>query len=234
MSNAKRLVIAVCLAGLALLVVGTECARATGQEAPALLVLAAVSPGGVTTANTAPTGRVPVLPLLISPPRMYPEYPPPLPLNPAMTPNGPDTQAKNRPAFWYDGTNWHLGYALANEREGMAFIRAYKQSLELGEEPTGDLKVARGRGNGGGNVIHRLSKKVAPYYTPDIHSLTGKVVTPSEIPVSVSRPVNGGGNVVYLDGRQEYIPYPGQFPMTPIFIRGLEELNALAKHAASR
>ena len=37
----------------------------------------------------------------------------------------------------------------------------------------------------------------------------------------------GGSNVLFMDGRVEFIPYPGKWPMTEKFIKALESLDEL-------
>lgn len=46
-------------------------------------------------------------------------------------------------------------------------------------------------------------------------------------PVLIERPeLHGdGGHVLYMDGHVEFVPYPGEFPMTPRFIEGLRSLS---------
>ena len=50
----------------------------------------------------------------------------------------------------------------------------------------------------------------------------------ARIPVLIEWPTHHdvpGGNVLFLDGHVEFIPYPGPFPMTERFIATLRDMN---------
>ena len=49
------------------------------------------------------------------------------------------------------------------------------------------------------------------------------------LPILIERPglQRGGSNVLFLDGRIEFMPYPGPWPMTEKFIKALESLDEL-------
>lgn len=138
---------------------------------------------------------------------------------------GLPVNAANLPAFWNNGSYWYLGYAMTNEETGLAFVRAYKAALAHGHVPTGNIKVPMGEGDGGGDTIYPLREGVNTSFVRDINNPAGSEVSESEIPVMISRPVDGGGNVLFMDGHVEFMQYPGKFPMTPAFISALESLD---------
>ncbi len=133
----------------------------------------------------------------------------------------------NLSAYWYNGSYWYLGYAITTEMTGLAFVDAYKKALEQGRVPTGDLKVPMGEGDGGGDTIYQLREGVGRFFVQNINHPSATAVSESEIPVMITRPVDGGGNVLYMDGHVEYLKYPGKFPMTPAFISALKSLDHL-------
>lgn len=132
---------------------------------------------------------------------------------------------KNLPAIWYNGSYWYLGYAITNEREGLALVDAIKKGLQEGNLPAGDLKVAKGDGDGGGDTIYRLREGVARFFVQDINNPAASAVSQDDIPVMIAKPVDGGGEVLYMDGHVSFMHYPGDFPMTPKFISALESLD---------
>jgi hypothetical protein len=119
----------------------------------------------------------------------------------------------------------YLGYFLENETQGKAFVEAYKRTVSEKTDFENDLAVADGQGNLGKNRLIRLK---APDTLPAELCALGEKAT--QIPVVVEWPGNHrkmGGKVTFLDGRTEYMCYPGKFPMTPAFIQGLRELDTL-------
>ena len=53
----------------------------------------------------------------------------------------------------------------------------------------------------------------------------------SQIPVIVERPEDrGGGSVLYLYDRVEYLKYPGEFPMTEALVEGLRRIEVVKKY----
>lgn len=138
----------------------------------------------------------------------------------------------NLPAIWYNGSYWYLGYAVTNEKEGLALVAAVKKMLEEGQAPTGDIKVPEGEGDGGGDTIYHLRDGVARFFTQDINDPAVGAVSESEIPVMISPPTDGGGEVLFMDGHVQFMKYPGEFPMTPAFINALESLDAMMRAAS--
>ncbi len=173
---------------------------------------------------------------------VYPDYvtDPRLMVNPANVEAaskvaGLPVNASNLPAYWNNGSYWYLGYAMTNEQTGLAFVRAYKAALAHGHVPTGDITVPMGEGDGGGSTIFRLRDGVGTSFIQNINNPAETEASESEIPVMISRPVDGGGNVLFMDGHVEFMKYPGKFPMTPAFISALESLDHMtpAHHNAT-
>ena len=118
----------------------------------------------------------------------------------------------------------YLGWMLTNEKEGLAAIDAYVSVSS--DELEKSLIVPDGYGNLNGNMIRRLTFGVDRFLITDINAvLNGKPSPASEIPVIWEWPSNhgNGGNVLYLDGHVEFVPYPGKFPMTERFVEALRE-----------
>jgi prepilin-type processing-associated H-X9-DG protein len=89
------------------------------------------------------------------------------------------------------------------------------------------LFVTQGTGNLGGDVIHRLTLDSEFYGIPP-ELRNPEVSYPSMVPIMWEWPDNhsfAGGNVLYLDGHVEFVPYPGNFPMTKNFIEALRKVE---------
>lgn len=129
-----------------------------------------------------------------------------------------------------DASYWYLGYTLFNEEAGLAFVRAYKNAVsETGKPPTAnELKVSLRSGDNGVETVqlHRLDLTLGNY--SDLQSFA------PFIPTFIERPglQRGGSNVLFLDGKVEFIPYPGKWPMTEKFIKALESLDELKESHA--
>lgn len=148
----------------------------------------------------------------------------------ATAPSRAELVAKGR--GFDDWSYAYLGYFLENEVQGMAFLDAYERTLASGGAFTEVLGVPPGTGNLGGDVIHRLR---LPAAMPQ--GLTELAAKANAIPIAVEWPGHHrrmGGKVVYLDGHEEYLRYPGPWPMTEAFIEGLRELDAAGDGKASR
>lgn len=134
-----------------------------------------------------------------------------------------------------DQSYLYLGYVLEDEAQLRLFAEAYK-SPDF--DPTQDIQVPEGQGNGGSSVIYRLREGVERFLIEDIHQPSAYMQ--SRIPVFMDRPslVNGelvfnhvpqGGNVAFMDGHVEWISYPSaqKFPMTRESLKILYELASL-------
>jgi prepilin-type processing-associated H-X9-DG protein len=121
----------------------------------------------------------------------------------------------------------YLGWMVTNEEEGLAAIEAYLASSPETFEHS--LTVQDGKGTFGTTSIRRLSSGADRFFSTDINSaLKDKPSPASQIPLMWEWPTNheNGGNVLYLDGHVEFLPYPGKFPMTERFIKALRETDA--------
>lgn len=148
-----------------------------------------------------------------------------------ISPAHPDAKQMLKDAFddrdsaYTDDSYWYLGYALPNEEAGLAFVEAYKKSVETTGKPP---------------ILYVLSLKVRPFNAGDGEKLTelvrlrrhasaGSNTPPSTIPIVIERPglLKGGANVLFTDGHIEFIKYLGKWPMTGKFIKALESLDEL-------
>jgi prepilin-type processing-associated H-X9-DG protein len=129
-----------------------------------------------------------------------------------------------------DQSYFYLGWVVTTEEEGLALLDAY-ESLDL-EKRGEDVKVAEGKGTVGGNKILRLREGIERFLITDINQPGRPRELASKVPIMWDRPGQhgtGGGNVLYIDGRVEFVKYPGKFPMTEKFIKKLEKISAKKK-----
>ncbi len=164
-----------------------------------------------------------------------------------------EQQLGRSPASLYDDQSyWYLGYAFANEGSALAWIDDYKRLVPQGFDipdslPTdgkhvSDIRKApfdapwyqcRSR-NGHFRsfkivVYARLKDGVENVIGSRFDGLPSETFSAKKIPVLIERPkLHGdGGHVLFMDGHVEFMPYPGEFPMTQDFIEGLESLDRL-------
>ena len=146
----------------------------------------------------------------------------------------------NPPLAFSDDSYWYLGYALPNEEAGLAFVDAYRKAVEeTGKPPTGEIElespvlVLVGPGR---NSLTRTST-LSPLESLEfvgVHNLSG-ISSPRQFwlkplfPIFIERPglQRGGSNVLWGNGRVEFMKYPGEWPMTERFIKALESLDEL-------
>jgi len=129
-----------------------------------------------------------------------------------------------------DQSYFYLGWVVTSEKEGLALLDAY-ESLDLDQRGE-DVKVAEGKGTVGGNKIFRLREGIERFLITDINQPGTPRELASKVPIMWDRPGQheaGGGNVLYIDGRVEFVKYPGKFPMTEKFIKRLEKISAKKK-----
>lgn len=121
---------------------------------------------------------------------------------------------------------WYLPYAVINEKQGLAFVEAYKEALLKEEEPPRRLDVPEGHGAGGSGKLYRLQSGVTDMFIRDINNPAASAVSTSEIPVMVAQPKPGesGANVLFMDGHVEFVNW-GEFPVTKPFINALAKLD---------
>jgi prepilin-type processing-associated H-X9-DG protein len=116
-----------------------------------------------------------------------------------------------------DHSYFYIGYAVTSDGEVQAFAEAHAQRMAEGLPFDEDLEVALGTGSGGGDFLIRLHKDNAQYLAERHESIDAEQWQ-ARIPILIEHPGNHtpeGGNVLYMDGRVEFIPYPGKWPMTP-------------------
>ena len=125
----------------------------------------------------------------------------------------------------------YLGYALASESEGLAWVEAYRKQVEAGGGFDEDLPADAGAGPLGTDRFYRLRPDFTCFLLGEGVKLGASALPDAQIPVFIERPGHyprrPGGWVVFLDGHAEYCAYPGKFPMTKKFIEALESLDAL-------
>lgn len=117
----------------------------------------------------------------------------------------------------------YLGFVIEDETQGLAFLNAYTALAESTDNFDVDLTVTEGQGNGGGTILHRL--RTPSEFTGDLAYIGNNAAA---IPVVIEWPGNHGergSKVVFLDGHEEVIPFPGKFPMTERFISALRDLD---------
>ena len=135
-----------------------------------------------------------------------------------------------------DQSYLYLGYVLENEAQLRLFADACK-SPDF--DPTQDIPVPEGQGNGGGSVIYRLREGVERFLIQDMN--LSSAYTQSRIPIFMDRPslVRGelvfnhspnGGSVCFMDGHVEFLLYPrtDRFPMTRGALEILHEIASLS------
>ena len=126
-----------------------------------------------------------------------------------------------------DHSYFYLGWTVSTEEEGSVLLDVY-ESLDLAERDR-DIWLSEGRGSGRGQTIYRLREGIERFFITDVMNPAAAVMAASTIPVVCDRPANHGGragNVLYMDGHVEFVPYPGEFPMTTRFMKRLEEISS--------
>ena len=116
-----------------------------------------------------------------------------------------------------DETYFYLGWAIATEEEGLAFLDAY-ESLDP-DTYNNDIPIDPSRSSMGHKMLYRLRKGIDRFFIKDIN-VAGEWPA-ARMPVMWERPGHhdpDGGNVLFMDGHVEFIRYPGKFPMTEAFI----------------
>jgi len=120
---------------------------------------------------------------------------------------------------------WYLGYAVPDEKTGLAFVEAYRKQVETGGDFTADLQDADG------NTLWRLREGVERFFIQDINDPAASFKVQARLPVILERPGQHEGqiNVLFMDGHVETRDYPGEFPASKVFIEALASLDTLSK-----
>nr|HPO17532.1 hypothetical protein [Candidatus Hydrogenedentota bacterium] len=129
-----------------------------------------------------------------------------------------------------DTSYFYLGYAVSNEKEVAGFCKAYREHIAKGFPFDEDLATPAEDGINATNKLYRLREGIERFYVVDINDPSAASKAQRTLPVLIERPENHepvGGNVLFLDGHVEFIPYPGKWPMTERTITALRELDAM-------
>lgn len=142
--------------------------------------------------------------------------------------------------FVNDQSYYYLGYAVTNEIEGRAFIRAYRDTISRSGNFEEDLAVPKGEGNFGGDRLLRLRENMVEYLVnerkmPDMDARRWE----SEVVFLLSNPRKrqksffppkdySRGLVAYLDGHTDVQKIPGDFPYTEEFLSALEDIDRMS------
>lgn len=127
-----------------------------------------------------------------------------------------------------DHTCAYLGYAVASDEQVEVFADAYRAANGMADEMPMDLPGDR---RGTSSVV-RIREGVERFHITDINNPVAGALARSRLPVIIEWPVTTeergtGGNVLYLDGLVEWVPYPGKWPMTEKTINTLRDLAEL-------
>jgi prepilin-type processing-associated H-X9-DG protein len=151
-------------------------------------------------------------------------------------PNHDPSAGQVNPDCLSDESYIYLGWMVTTDEEAKAFFEVYDTlSPEAFDQY---LTVAKGKGNGGGSILNRLSQNVDLFLTPVTDITSGSGPSYAElVPIIWDRPFTDpsrfrhhheetgdpGGYVLYLDGHVEFVKYGEKFPMTETMARLLEE-----------
>ena len=118
----------------------------------------------------------------------------------------------------------YLGYFLLNDDDVQQFAIAYNEVIANGGDFSANLPVESSYGS----EIRRLKEGIERFIITDINQPGLPFAPQSQIPVFVEWPENheglSGGHVLFMDGHVEWMPYPGEFPMTESTIGALRTL----------
>ncbi len=155
---------------------------------------------------------------------VYPEYvtDPEVYTCPGRTPEDPEL-------FFEDTHYAYLPYLMLEDNDVQQFASAYSATIAAGGDFSADLEVESSYGDS----LLLLRKGVERFLITDINNPATYIAQTSSIPVMLEWPENhegeSGGNVLFFDGHVEWMPYPGEFPMTETTI---STLRALAQNTA--
>lgn len=176
-------------------------------------------PGKLMFANTSAVSKLPV----------YPEF-----LTDAVTMACPsdshapalqEAAVSSPESLLDDDCYFYLGYALQSDDDMETFAELYRKTIEEGGDFERDLHVSESSLQSRSKKLYRLRDGVDRKFTGD----TGVPAPgPEDIPLMIERLGNhipGGANVLYMDGRVQFIRYPGKWPMTERTIGILQALD---------
>ncbi len=150
---------------------------------------------------------------------VHPEY-----INDPIVYNCPGRVASEPTAHFDDKDYVYLGYLMMTDGDVQQFATAYNQTIGAGGDFTGDLTISTSYGP----TMYRIRDGVEEFVEIEITEPTQDQITTSDIPVLLEWPENhegnSGGHVLFMSGRVEWMPYPGEFPMTETTITTLRAL----------
>ncbi len=128
-------------------------------------------------------------------------------------------------------TRCYFAHALTGEAAGLAFLDALQQ-LGIEAIRDQDIQVGPGKGSAGSDVILRLHEgfesRLLTDVPPNVSGYLVQAATPVLWEVPGGREESGGW-VMYMDGRVEWAPYPGPFPMTEAFVTRTRDVLGLGR-----
>ncbi len=143
-----------------------------------------------------------------------------------------------------DDNYYYLGYAVTNEVEGRAFLRAYAETIDRGGDFESDLIVPMGEGNFGGDRLYRLRER------DEFQELLGKTEIEIErfmgqAPMIILNPrkrarayfpppIRSEGLIFFANGVGATPAVPGEFPYTEEFFGALEKLDGMTAYGSGR
>ncbi|HIJ65048.1 MAG TPA: hypothetical protein HPP77_03785 [Candidatus Hydrogenedentes bacterium] len=131
------------------------------------------------------------------------------------------------PGMIQDESYYYLSHVLTNEEQGLAFLDTYRRYMQEGLPFEGDIEAPPGKGSYGSGHFYALREGVEREFAPS-DAPSRPYDTQSTVPIMFDRRGNHGatgGNVLYMDGRVEFIPMGQKFPMTETFHSALEQLE---------
>ncbi len=131
------------------------------------------------------------------------------------------------PDVVHDQSYFYLGWVVTTEEEGLALLDVYETLVSSQRDET-KIEVGEGKGFMGRGYLWRLREGIERFYITDVDNPRATAETQSSIPVMWERPGHheDGCNVLYMDGHVEFVPYPGDFPMTRTFIERCIEISS--------
>jgi len=139
-----------------------------------------------------------------------------------------------------DQSYFYLGYIIDRPETLRAFQVAYEKTIAEGGDFKSDLVVPSGQGTWGGDTILRLTDyREALLLTDEASNSERENQLAHEIPIMIEppgrHPARGGssknfGQVLYMDGHVNALPYPGEWPMTEEFMAVLQHLDQMGPH----
>lgn len=113
--------------------------------------------------------------------------------------------------------HFYLGFAVSSESEGDSLIAAVGGAGSLDR----DVVTEPGKGTLGSSLLYRIRQDLPDHLAEAGVTQDADRAILAQFPVIIERPKDGHAWVFYLDGHTEYLPYPGEFPLTERFVKAL-------------